>query len=543
MKHFSYYVVLCIITTFCNSQTPVPLEEWAIVKGWIDSSFAPPKQYGVGSRFSVLSHVPNLPNKNAIVMNYYNYSRAATYDRSWLFENPNDTINRFSWLPGASNNLCEIDFNGDGIIDYATGAGLLLGRKNDYPDTSQHYPIYTSGIRAGSRKNTYGDVNNDGKDDIFYYHIADQSYPYLMSIITGNADVRNIKTAHITSPVLSDTTMHEVAVVLYKNKQGLWRLITYTWANFFFKNPPPGKWVNIPEKSEIRLYSVEFIQQLDSTTVTLTKLDSYQSPEWAKHADDYYKNNWSPVATNGGGTLYNSKHLDKILFYPVVSTINNTLLTTSNPVFEIQNDTFLTLEETGGCPDCLVLDHSIDGDFIEDMARGFNDALITYSITQTVNIPFVRYTYSLPKPYGTLVNDIYSLSDINGDGINDIAAMFYHGGSEPNTFVILKGKDWKTVGVNDTEHGNELLSVGNPFPVPQNTSQLQVPIHIHTMGLFELQLFTIDGKFAKTVWQQQINGAQNMTIIVQTADLPNGAYILRLTNGIQTTERSITLTK
>ncbi|MBL7974417.1 MAG: hypothetical protein JNJ85_05870 [Candidatus Kapabacteria bacterium] len=517
-----------------------------ISKGYPDSSIVPPMIVGVTEQFSVINNFKKYSFKQSVIIGKIQPKTFKYTIETWLNRFQGDTLNDFTWGSGFHpEGIISLDINGDENTDYLNGNGrLFLGTLEGVPDTTKRYVLQNHPhIRAGSRKNTYGDVNNDGKDDIFYYHIADQSYPYLMSIITGNADVRNVKTAHITSPVLSDTTMHEVAVVLYKNKQGLWRLITYTWANFFFKNPPPGKWVNIPEKSEIRLYSVEFIQQLDSTTVTLTKLDSYQSPEWAKHADDYYKNNWSPVATNGGGTLYNSKHLDKILFYPVVSTINNTLLTTSNPVFEIQNDTFLTLEETGGCPDCLVLDHSIDGDFIEDMARGFNDALITYSITQTVNIPFVRYTYSLPKPYGTLVNDIYSLSDINGDGINDIAAMFYHGGSEPNTFVILKGKDWKTVGVNDTEHGNELLSVGNPFPIPQNTSQLQVPIHIHTMGLFELQLFTIDGKFAKTVWQQQINGAQNMTIIIQTADLPNGAYILRLTNGIQTTERSITLTK
>lgn len=529
-------------TTFCFSQTPVPLEEWTSIKGWIDSSFAPPKQFGIGSRFSVLSHIPNQQNKNAIVMNYYNYSRVATYDRTWMFDNSKDTVDRFSWLPGASNNLCELDFNGDGIIDYVTGAGLLLGRKDDYPDTSQHYPIYTGGVRAGSRKNTYGDVNGDSKDDIFYYHVADKTYPNVMSIITGNTDVSKVKTSHITSPVLSDTTMHEVAVVLYKNKQGAWRLITYTWANFFFKNPPPGKWVNIPEKSEIRLYGVEFKQQLDSTTVTLTKLDAYQSPEWKDHADDYYKNNWSPVATNGGGTLFNSQHLDKILFYPDVSLIDGAKLSSIYPIMDVTNDRLTQLYSSGGCAYCNVLDHSIDGDDVEDMSIKQNETIQLYSINTNSFQHQLRYKWELKNGGGGSQGDIYSIQDINNDGINDVTLLFVNN-FVGNTFVILKGKDWKTVSVNETKKDIEVLSIGNPFPTPQNISQLQIPIHTTTTGFYELQLFTLDGRMIETVWAKQVDGVQNLTVLVQTSELTAGVYYLRLTNGVHKAEQIVTITR
>ncbi|MBX7156150.1 MAG: T9SS type A sorting domain-containing protein [Bacteriodetes bacterium] len=535
-----------ITTTFCFSQTPVPLEEWLVSKGYPDSSASPPIIAGVTNQFSVVNGFRKDPTKQSIVIGKIQPKTFSYTIETWLNRFQGDTLNEFTWGSGFHpEGIVSLDINGDGNTDYLNRSGrLFLGTSEGVPDTTKRYVFGNHPhIRAGSRKNTYGDVDSDGKDDVFYYHVADKGYPYLMSIMLGNADVSNVKTTHIQSPVLSDTTMHEVAVVLFKNKSGSWRLLTYTWANYFFQNPPPGKWVNIPEKSEIRLYGVEFKQQLDSTTVTLTKLDAYQSPEWKDHADDYYKNNWSPVATNGGGTLFNSQHLDKILFYPVVSVINGTQLSTTNPIFDLQGESFFKIADVGGCPECLVLDHSIDGDDIEDMARGFNDELITYSITPNEYTPIAKYKHKLLKPYGTLVNDIYSLPDTNGDNINDIAAMFYHGGAEPNTFVILKGKDWKTVRVQDTEVGNEMLAIGNPFPTPQNASQLQVPIHTTTTGLYELQLFTLDGRMIETVWAKQVDGAQNLTVLVQTSELTAGVYFLRLTNGVHKAEQIVTITR
>jgi len=546
MKRFCFTVALLLTTILCFSQTPVPLEEWLVSKGYPDSSASPPIIAGVTNQFSVVNGFRKDPTKQSIVIGKIQPKTFSYTIETWLNRFQGDTLNEFTWGSGFHpEGIVSLDINGDGNTDYLNRSGrLFLGTSEGVPDTTKRYVFGNHPhIRAGSRKNTYGDVDSDGKDDVFYYHVADKGYPYLMSIMLGNADVSNVKTTHIQSPVLSDTTMHEVAVVLFKNKSGSWRLLTYTWANFFFKNPPPGKWVNIPDKSEIRLYGVEFKQQADSTTAVLTKLDGYQSPEWAVHADDYYKNNWSPVATNGGGTIYNSQHLDKILFYPDVTMIDGAKLSSVYPIMDVTNDRLTQIYSSGGCAYCNVLDHSIDGDDIEDLAETYTGTVFFFNIsTDHFELKLLYGWSDNENRHAGGMGDLYSIGDLNNDGISEVAFLL-NDAWKGNTFVILKGKDWKTVYVQETEIEKKQLSIGDPFPTPQNISQLQVPIHTTTAGLYELQLFTLDGRMIETVWAKQVDGVQNLTVFVQTSELTAGVYFLRLTNGVHKAERIVTITR
>lgn len=546
MKPVVYSFLYLILTTICIAQTPVPLEEWIVSKGYPDSSFVPPKLVGVTSGFSTVESF--MKSKTPPVVIGYRYKDGGYISaNTWLNRFQGDTVSQFNWGSGYSaSGIISFDYNGDGNVDYMNGNGrLYLGDNNGLIDTNKRfvYPDHPH-IRAGSRKNTYGDINGDGKDDIFYYHHASKEYPYLITIVFGSADMSTIRTTKVANPLLSDSSMHEVSVVMYKNKQGKWRLITNTYGIEFIPIPPPGRLRGIPEFASIRLYDVSIQPKQDSNIVSLTLLDTYKDPDWLD--SQFYLNATSPVNTDGGGALYNNDKYSDIFFYAITAKYENNTFTRYYPVFSIGKDKFelINMSRIGSLvTEGVILDHSIDGDSLEDVCYNQIPGSLTFYNINERGIPIESFKWiDTTDRHQSGMSDLYSIGDVTGDGISEIALLMKDS-RKGNTFVILKGKDWKTVGVHDDEASSITTTLGNPYPVPQGTSELYIPVHIPQAGLFTLELFSMEGKLLTTIQQATANEAQDIVVPFSTSGIESGVYMIRLTNGSHHSARVVVITK
>ncbi|MBL7974525.1 MAG: T9SS type A sorting domain-containing protein [Candidatus Kapabacteria bacterium] len=532
-----------ITTTFCFSQTPVPLEEWLVSKGYPDSSISPPMIVGVTDQFSVINGFRKDPSKQSIVIGKIQPKTFKYTIETWMNRFQGDTLNEFTWGSGLHpEGIISLDMNGDGNIDYLNSGGrLFMGTSDGVPDTTKRYVFPTHPhIRAGSRKNTYGDINADGKDDIFYYHHASSVYPYLITLIFGSEDMSSIRTTKVSSPLLADSSMHEVSVVLYKNKQNKWRLITYTYGIEFIPIPPPGRLRGIPEFASIRMYDVSIQPKQDSNVVTLTLLDTYKDSDWLN--SQFYLNATSPVNTDGRGAIYFHRQVEKLFLYAITSTYQNTTFEVKNPIFDITNDRFTVIDKGtigGVVANGVVLDNSLDGDNINDICDVWTDGVVIYSI-DNYGKPIKKYSwYDKSNQHAAGIADVYTLGDVSGDGISDFALLMKDS-RKGNTFVIIQGKDWKTVGVQD-EHST-LPNIGEPFPVPTNKDVLQIPISINDKGEYNLLLYSLQGTLIQEIWKST-NAVDSINVVLNTSALSAGVYVLRLTNEIIKAEKLITITK
>ncbi|MBX7156709.1 MAG: T9SS type A sorting domain-containing protein [Bacteriodetes bacterium] len=536
--------LLGITTTFCFSQTPVPLEEWLVSKGYPDSSFVPPKLVGVTSGFSTVESF--MKSKTPPVVIGYRYKDGGYISaNTWLNRFQGDTVSQFNWGSGYSaSGIISFDYNGDGNVDYMNGNGrLYLGDNNGLIDTNKRfvYPDHPH-IRAGSRKNTYGDINGDSKDDIFYYHHASSVYPYLVTLIFGSEDMSTIQTTKVSSPLLADSSMHEVSVVLYKNKQNKWRLITYTYGIEFIPIPPPGRLRGIPEFASIRMYDVTIQPKQDSNIVTLTLLDNYKDPDWLD--SQFYLNATSPVNTDGGGALYNNKQYSDVFFYAITAKYeNNNTYTRYYPVFSIGKDKFelKNMSRVGSLlTEGIVLDHSIDGDSLEDVCYNQIPGSLTFYRINENGIPVETYSWKdTNNRHQSGMSDVYSIGDVNGDGISEIAVLL-RDSKKGNTFVIILGKDLKTVSVKDVT--NSTLTIGLPYPVPTQKDVVEIPISLPDYDRYSISIYSLQGELIQQLWQSD-QSIGNLTVPLNISKLPTGVYVLRLHSTTRSTDRLITITK
>ncbi|MFN8366492.1 MAG: T9SS type A sorting domain-containing protein [Candidatus Kapaibacterium sp.] len=534
MKPVVYSFLYLILTTICIAQPPVTLEEWFSLR------------YGIEPYFSTLSKF-GIENQEHITLLRRCYN-SGTYceSQTWFNRYAGDTVNQFTWGRYLPEGLVSLDFNGDGNSDYINNMGvLMMSGLGNMPDTGRKYPFPEHPhIRAGSRKNTYGDVNGDGKDDIFYYHHASNVYPYLITIVFGSADMSTLRTTKVASPQLSDTTIQEVSVVMYKNKQGKWRLITNSYAVVFSPIPPPGRYFGIPEKAAIKMYDVSIQPKQDSNIVILTLLDTYKDPDWLN--SQFMLKASSPVGTDGGGLIYNSEIHSKLYLYsPTFKYDRNNELQFETHIFNLTNDKLTFIEKNnavGLMPDAIVLDHSVTGNSTNDLVSVIGKTLYVCTMNDDSYIPNRYFSWKVPDGFGGLITDVYSLSDVTSDGIHDIALMV-PSSFVGNAFFILKGKDWKTVGVHDDEVRSITTTLGNPYPEPQSSSELYIPVHIPQAGLFTLELFSMEGKLIATIQQATANKAQDVVVPFSTSGIESGVYMIRLTNGSHHTARVVVITK
>jgi hypothetical protein len=531
--------LLFVVVSFSLAQDPVPLETWTVIKGWNDPKWN--DNYGVGRQLSFLPNFRNGHGKHAVLINYFDKGGYATHDQTWYLETPTDTLSRFDWPAGMSSGTRQLDINGDNFVDYLSSNGYLyLGIADGVPDTSRYYqvPSLPDGY-AGSSKNTYGDYNADRKDDVLYLHEAGVNSPNLLTIIFGGEDVGALQRVSPQSPaVAEDTTLNEQAAVLYQNKQGAWRLLSYVYGYQYKEVNHQQRWLPDPFKAAIRLYSVRF----EGTKITLEKIDEYRAPEWKNF--NYTELAFQPFEKDQTFLFQSVKH-PKIVAYLMFSRIDNQKnIITLSPIVDLTGDRISVSNLDGSAAftpsDGVLLEHSVDGDSLEDIAVMRVNTVEIHCLTAETTYPRMCMRYR-DANLG-LTGDVYSVGDVSGDGISDISAIFRND-VKGNTFAIIKGRDWRSTGVIDEPKNIGLsLNIGAPYPIPTQSDMIAIPIITDGTDAYTLSVFSLDGRHFTDVYNGMLEAGQ-YTLPLNTARFTAGTYLLRLSGGKKSVQRTLIIGK
>ena len=525
------FVLCCVIAT---AQEPVQLEVWTTVKSYGFDLIENP--FGVGDRFA---YVPNFRN-NKIPHGFIVSYREPNTDiqepnkvYTWAFAKPDDTLNQFTWprnfFPSSTP-----DINADGQRDFMNAAGMFyLGTKNDEPDTSIQYKVDGNIAMIDA-------FNDDARDDFFLYGSGQMPNPYIAHFVFSNPTLKNFKKYSLVSKnILQDEKSEEIAKAIYKNKQGQWRLLTYCrgWVDGLYQRV----WVS--EKSVIRLYSLEFTTITeDSASVTATQIDEYRDPKWMDYIPDMNTQDdfqWRPF--NNQRLLYNTENYPKILYYASMNTMpdkETKKYDSYATFFDLTNDKIVPSNTVVdiAAPECKILKHSIDGDKIPEIYVKTGPNILFYSIASE-GIPTNTMKYVIPEDrFKGGLRGLTSISDINNDGIHDIALM-----SSDNTvgnyFAIVLGKNILT---HTIEESDQSFSIRSPYPLP-NSSRLTIPLHTAKNGLYSLTLFSVQGSAYPLFVNKDINEGKT-DFMMDISPYSSGNYILRFSDGKTSVEKNIIIT-
>ncbi|MBN8572414.1 MAG: T9SS type A sorting domain-containing protein [Candidatus Kapabacteria bacterium] len=522
------FVLCCVIAT---AQEPVQLEVWTTVKSYGFDLIENP--FGVGDRFA---YVPNFRN-NKIPHGFIVSYREPNTDiqepnkvYTWAFAKPDDTLNQFTWprnfFPSSTP-----DINADGQRDFMNAAGMFyLGTKNDEPDTTIQYKVDGNIAMIDA-------FNDDARDDFFLYGSGQMPNPYIAHFVFSNPTLKNFKKYSLVSKnILQDEKSEEIAKAIYKNRQGQWRLLTYCrgWVDGLYQRV----WVS--EKSVIRLYSLEFTTITeDSTSVTATQIDEYRDPKWMDYIPDMNTKDdfqWRPF--NNQRLLYNTENYPKILYYASMNTMpdkETKKYDSYATFFDLTNDKIVPSNTVVdiAAPECKILKHSIDGDKIPEIYVKTGPNILFYSIASE-GIPTNTMKYVIPEDrFKGGLRGLTSISDINNDGIHDIALMSSDN-SVGNYFAIIKGKDVKN---NIVEETKSTFTLNYPYPLP-NSSEIVIPLFSSKTALYTLSLYNVQGIQYTLFSDKQLPEGETLYSF-STTDFGSGAYILRFSDGKNTVEKTI----
>jgi hypothetical protein len=513
------FVLCCAIAT---AQEPVQLEVWTTVKSYGFDLIENP--FGVGDRFAYLPNLlkGTLPHAFAISYREPNTDiQGFNKTYTWAFTKPDDTLNRYTW-PFRFFPYATPDMNGDGQRDFFNGTKLYLGTKNDDPDTNTVYQYPGNSIG-------YAKFNADNCDDLYYYGTS----PYLAHFRFGNPIAGKFQSVSIKSTYTEkDSQLEEYIKALYKNKQGQWRLLTLSkgWTDGLYER------INQSKKSALRLYALEFtVINTDSTIVTATQIDEYKDPKWLEFEEDYDSKDpsiWSPF--NSSKLLYQSDHYPKILYYASMNTMpdKDKKYDSYATFFDLTNDKIVPSYEKISSFLLLgsVLKHSVDGDKQEDIIRQDGDWTIKILSIDNNGFPVIKFIFQTESilPRGRMTHG-FSVNDISGDGIADIACLFQNN-STGNAIAILKGQ-------NITTSLEDKTYISEPYPIP-STTQLAIPLYIASPHHYTLHLFSQTGKEVKVLFDGDLSSGSH-TLHCNISDFPSGTYILRLSDGTTLIDRLI----
>ena len=512
------FVLCCVIAT---AQEPVQLEVWRV-------NTSNPFR-GVFDKFCYLPNFRNGLAPNAMVVRKRSWDDKTDRMETWYNRDIADTLNQFTWPFGFCPSLTP-DINGDGQRDFFEGTKFYLGTKNDEPDTTIQYKVDGNIAMIDA-------FNDDARDDFFLYGSGQMPNPYIAHFVFSNPTLKNFKKYSLVSKnILLDEKSEEIAKAIYKNRQGQWRLLTYCrgWVDGLYQRV----WVS--EKSVIRLYSLEFTTITeDSASVTATQIDEYRDPKWMDYIPDMNTKDdfqWRPF--NNQRLLYNTENYPKILYYASMNTMpdkETKKYDSYATFFDLTNDKIVPSNTVVdiAAPECKILKHSIDGDKIPEIYVKTGPNILFYSIASE-GIPTNTMKYVIPEDrFKGGLRGLTSISDINNDGIHDIALM-----SSDNTvgnyFAIVLGKNILT---HTIEESDQSFSIGSPYPLP-NSSRLTIPLHCAKNGLYSLTLFSVQGSAYPLFVNKEMNKGK-MDYMMDISLYSSGNYILRFSDGKTSVEKNI----
>jgi len=512
------FVLCCVIA---KAQEPVQLEVWRV-------NTSNPFR-GVFDKFCYLPNFRNGLAPNAMVVRKRSWDDKTDRMETWYNRDIADTLNQFTWPFGFCPSQTP-DINGDGQRDFFEGTKFYLGTKNDEPDTSIQYKVDGNIAMIDA-------FNDDARDDFFLYGSGQMPNPYIAHFVFSNPTLKNFKKYSLVSKnILLDEKSEEIAKAIYKNRQGQWRLLTYCrgWVDGLYQRV----WVS--EKSVIRLYSLEFTTITeDSASVTATQIDEYRDPKWMDYIPDMNTKDdfqWRPF--NNQRLLYNTENYPKILYYASMNTMpdkETKKYDSYATFFDLTNDKIVPSNTVVdiAAPECKILKHSIDGDKIPEIYVKTGPNILFYSIASE-GIPTNTMKYVIPEDrFKGGLRGLTSISDINNDGIHDIALM-----SSDNTvgnyFAIVLGKNILT---HTIEESDQSFSIGSPYPLP-NSSRLTIPLHCAKNGLYSLTLFSVQGSAYPLFVNKEMNKGK-MDYMMDISLYSSGNYILRFSDGKTSVEKNI----
>lgn len=516
MKTFLLIAVLILCTVLRSfAQEPVPLEVWRVNKS---NPFR-----GVYNRFCYLPNFRNGEGKNAIVIRKRSWDDKVDRMETWYNRDEADTLNQFLW-PFGFCPYATPDMNGDGYRDFFNGSTLYLGTEKDEPDTNKPYTY-------PANSNGFAKLNDDNCDDL-YYHGAS---PHLIHFRFGNTVAGKYQSVSIRSTyATTDTQSYEQLKAFYKNKQGKWRLLTHSkgWTKGMYAN------VWLPKKSYLRLYALDFVKiRDDSTAVNSQLIDEYQNPEWLEYVPNYNDKEpffWLPI--NDAGLVYNSEHYPRILYYVSMNTMPDKEKKYSSyaTIIDLTDDKIANLNTLvpNKSTDCKQLKHSITSNNHEEIYYVNGDGTIQFMKVNEEGIPIPSCYIDRNKPplrWGT-VSGLYSTNDITGDGIPDVACLL-SSSSDGNTFAIIKGQ------TSISKVNEKQTIIAEPYPLP-STNVLVIPIIVNISAHYTLSLYSQTGNLIDRIFSDELS-IGNHSLKYDTSTIVSGTYILRLTNGKNTTDRLI----
>jgi hypothetical protein len=483
-------VLLIIAAPVVHAQTPVVQDTITQLKTWWRAPDE--KKLGIAA-----SYLPNFYHgKDAMAVQTYDGTQ------TWLNRFPGDRENVFQWQDNAP--IYGVDINGDSIMDYIDKAGnIYKGIQNgELPEAK---PIQTLFDFMGdeNRHILFADFDGDGITDVLRI-LNDRvtSIPDVVSIYYGNKDISKVERVRIPSSILQNGNFLErVPICIYRTANGNFRLIMSVRPT-----------ANSPyTKDGFELYAIESPQ--GERQPTLRKLSDYlvtiSKPS---------NGNFQP----GYGTIYRSKYHDRTYFFAV--DYDNSKIT----VFELTDNTFNVVQKIimERLYKVYPLEHSINGDKYEDFAilqaTGQEQTLYFYAGGDILATqPFAKYKLDCNKGIG----NIQTVSDCNGDGVNDIAmgSTQYDAGncfrliSSPGSIVSIEEK---------APSNNNIFNLNGTTPYPIADRAI-VSITIGKVGLYRLSLFNSNGKEIKTIFNGILQvGEQNLPIDV--SDISSGTYLLQL---------------
>jgi hypothetical protein len=426
---------------------------------------------------------------------------------------PGDTANVFTWQKNGARDIRQGDFNGDGVMDYIDAWGnIQLGIQNGQPPQSEPSQKYTA-TRGEVRH--IGDFNGDGFDDILrggYISVISGKEPNTLLIAFGGADAAKLQVIEKSKP--KPTQYYDEAVLgVYQLSDKSWRVVCY-WDDY--STNPDAK----SGKGGFVLYRMNVTNEGTQPLIELTEL--HRTTE--QSTTDYQL--YSPSLSK----IYKSSHSDKAHLIALTPDYKKQFLFSLNEdEIKFQHSFFNNIGR---------IIPSIDGDNNGDYLNSFNGSIAVFSGGDKIDtVPFAKISTCS-------FNYVTSAGDINGDGIGDLAFM-NDGNPSSNIkgcFSIVLGQT--PTGITETERTADFyFEQSIPHPVSSRGTAL-LPVSIGNAGKYSLELFTLTGQRIANLFNDFLDsGTHNLPLNLVPYIMSSGTYTLRLSNGVQSVERTIIITE
>jgi hypothetical protein len=339
------------------------------------------------------------------------------------------------------------------------------------------------------------DFNNDGCDDVW-----DE---FTSTILYGGIDITKLQKYNVEFP---DVGPNRELLDFYQTPEGEYRfLFRYKWKGFF---------------DGYELYKATW--DTGGTKMSLLKLDSLKTTL-----------SWNQEYLNWYEQIYQFKQ-DNKCYLMSIDVIDGNIYTNNFTVYDLTNDKFVQLNKLrydGARP--LMLEHSLDGDEYPEWCMRFGDQLYIYS---GKSLPEITPIFKASPYYA--ISAITTVEDISSDGINDLVLGVWHMQyKDIGEYVFLKGKDLTTSIKNENTQQNFSLKTFKTTP-----SHFTISFTLLKESHATFSLFDIEGKLIKVLKEGMFEvGAQSFTW--DSGDMPQGAYLLQLSDGGKTETEKIIIVR